>query len=150
MGAANEPWQYLTSLQVDDMKMFDDIVDDASFRNVFNQSSPIQIDCCLEQVSLTNVKVKLMPTFEDQSPWTNTYYLDGVHLYQDEREHRPLEIGHGFIDARQNSRRFRVQDIWISTDSHGRFDIGRHIFLTEVSGTEDDLPGKIAPDYFAE
>lgn len=90
-----------------------------------------------------------MSKLEDQWPWTNTFWLDGEELYQEEHEHTPLNKGDGFIDARQDYRRFRVSDVWYSTDNHGFFNLGRHVFLVDVTGTEDDLPGKIAPQYFS-
>lgn len=91
-----------------------------------------------------------MTRFDDQQPWINTYYVEGAVVYQEEREHVPLEIGQGFIDARQDYHRFRVVDIWLSTDSHGRFDIGRHVFLEDVTGSDDDLPAILAPSYYSE
>lgn len=60
-----------------------------------------------------------MSAFEDQQPWTNTYYVGGLEAYKEEHEHVPLEIGQGFIDGRLQGGRFRVEAIWLSTDSHG-------------------------------
>jgi hypothetical protein len=55
----------------------------------------------------------------------------------------PLTIGSGLI-----YRRFRVEDVWFSYDKHGQFAVGMHVFLTEVTGTDDDRPHKLAPGYF--
>lgn len=85
---------------------------------------------------------------EDQHPWTNTYWVDGELGWQDEYYHVPLARGDGLLEAGHGYRRFRVVDVWYSNDKHGHFDIGRHVFLEDVTGTDDDRLGQIAPDYF--
>jgi len=87
---------------------------------------------------------------EDAYPWINHYWVDGEWAWQDDTYHWPVQKGDGMIVARQGYRRFRVVDVWYSDDNHGRFDIGRHIFLEDVTGAEDDRPGSTAPDYFLE
>lgn len=87
---------------------------------------------------------------EDQQPWINNYWVAGELSWQDEYYHVPLEKGDGILVARQGYRRFRVVDLWYSDDGHGHFDAGRHIFLEDVTGTEDDRLGRLAPEYFTD
>ncbi len=35
-----------------------------------------------------------------------------------------------------------------SFDHHGRFPTGLHVFLEQVTDEADDLPKRLAPDYF--
>ena len=87
---------------------------------------------------------------EDALPWINNYWVHGVWSWQDEHYHWPVQKGDGLIVAQQGNRRYRVVDVWYSNNHHGYFDDGRHIFLEEVTGTEDDRPGCSAPpDYFS-
>lgn len=85
---------------------------------------------------------------EDAQPWTNHYWVDGEWAWQDEYYHWPVQKGDGMVVAQQGYKRFRVVDVWYSDDHHGHFDIGRHIFLEDVTGTADDRPGATAPNYF--
>lgn len=86
----------------------------------------------------------------DFSPWDlNTYHCDGELPWQDENYGVPLQVGDGFIDASHDYRRFRVIDIWFSTDRHSPFDYGRHVFLEDVSRTDDDRPHATEPSYFS-
>lgn len=78
--------------------------------------------------------------------WPVTYYVDGQPFWQDESQPPPLRRGDGVII--NEGRRYRVTDLWFSYDHHGHFNDGTHVFLTEVSGSEDDLPGQLAPSYF--
>jgi hypothetical protein len=80
----------------------------------------------------------------------NTYHCAGERPWQDRNHGVPLRIGEGFLDASSDNRRFRVVDIWYSTDSHGVFDVGRHVFLEDLTGSEEDLLATLAPDYFAD
>lgn len=85
----------------------------------------------------------------DYDPFAlNTYHVAGELPWQDETYGIPLQIGDGFLDARSKYRRFRVIDVWYSTDSHGAFDFGRHVFLEDVSNTEDDRLARQEPGYF--
>lgn len=75
-----------------------------------------------------------------------TFHFEGT-------EHQPIEsgllnlhIGQGVIW--HDGRRLRVVDSWYSFDHHGYFNDGLHIFLEEVTDDEDDLPKRMAPDYF--
>ena len=86
---------------------------------------------------------------EDQQPWINNYWLNDVHVGQDDYYHVPVQIGEGLLISALGRRRFRVIDIWYSDDKHGVFDIGRHIFLREVTDTSDDVLRNAAPDYFS-
>ena len=81
--------------------------------------------------------------------WPVTYYINGVADWQDEGPPAPLSIGTGVIYPK-DYRRYRVEDIWVSYDHHGRFDDGVHVFLVDVTRTPDDRPGSLAPDYFSE
>lgn len=86
---------------------------------------------------------------EKYNPWElNTYHLKGELPWQDEEYGVPLRVGDGFVDASNKCRRFRVIDVWYSTDDHGALDYGRHVVLEEVSETDDDLPAKLYPDYY--
>lgn len=85
---------------------------------------------------------------EDQHPWINTYWVEGELPWQDEHYHVPVSVGDGMLVPGQAYRRFRVVDVWYSSEKHGHFDIGRHIFLRDVTDTEDDRLGRAAPDYF--
>jgi hypothetical protein len=86
---------------------------------------------------------------DDQQPWTNTYWVDDKYGWQDDYYHVPLERGDGILVSKQGGRRFRVVDIWYSDDRHGHFDLGRHIFLKDVTDTDDDRLGTISPEYFS-
>ena len=56
-------------------------------------------------------------------------------------------IGEGVIDSK--GRRWRVSDVWHSDDKHGAVDYGIHVYLEPVERlSEDDLPGRLHPDYF--
>lgn len=62
-----------------------------------------------------------------------------------------VQIGQGIIledPAHPETSRWRVVDIWHSYDKRGHFDIGAHVFLEPVVDHEDDLPKRLAPDYF--
>lgn len=91
-----------------------------------------------------------MASSDDQQIWTNTYYVNGAMVRKEEGAPIPLMVGDGFIDPQQNHHRFRVLDIWFSPDRHGFFDRGRHIFLEDVTGEPQDLPGQISGTYFVE
>ncbi|PZE24646.1 hypothetical protein [Curtobacterium sp. MCLR17_042] len=86
---------------------------------------------------------------EAHYPFTNTYWVDGRVAWQDDYYHVPLERGDGVIQPGQGGIRARVEDVWYSQDKHGYFAVGRHVFLRDVTGTEDDRLGNMAPDYFA-
>lgn len=86
---------------------------------------------------------------EEQQPWINNYWLDGVHIGQDDYYHVPVQIGEGLFIRALEGKRFRVVDIWYSDDKHGAFDIGRHVFVEEVTGTPGDVLRNTVPDYFA-
>jgi hypothetical protein len=75
--------------------------------------------------------------------WPVNYRVSDEYHRQDEGPPPPLTIGSGLI-----YRRFRVEDVWFSYDKHGQFAVGMHVFLTEVTGTDDDRPHKLAPGYF--
>jgi len=85
---------------------------------------------------------------EYEGPWFTTFHCDGELPWQTEYYEVPLQIGEGFLDASSNYRRFRVVDIWYSTDKHGAFDYGRHVFLKDVTETDDDRLYKMEPQYF--
>jgi hypothetical protein len=75
------------------------------------------------------------------------------HIAGEELQHQPLEEGLLNLHKGQgvlwhDGRRFRVVDSWFSFDKHGHFGIGLHVFLEEVSGQDDDLLLRLAPDYF--
>ena len=78
----------------------------------------------------------------------NTYHVEGELPWQDSHHGVPLQVGDGFLDASSNYRRFRVVDVWYSTDSHGAFDVGRHVFLKDVTESADDRLAALQPDYF--
>jgi hypothetical protein len=86
----------------------------------------------------------------DYEPWINNFYVDREFVWQEEYTQTPVAIGDGLLHPgmSKNYRRYRVLDIWYSHDSHGRFDVGRHVFLKDVTGTKDDLLGNLAPSYF--
>jgi hypothetical protein len=44
--------------------------------------------------------------------------------------------------------RWRVVDVWLSYDKHGRFDIGWHAFVEPVEASDDRLK-HLAPGYFS-
>jgi hypothetical protein len=79
--------------------------------------------------------------------WPVTYHEEGTVLWQDDGPPPPLSIGSGVI-WHSGEKRFRVVDLWVSYDHHGHFDIGTHVFLEDVSDTEDDYPRRLAPSYF--
>lgn len=81
-------------------------------------------------------------------PWYTTFHRDGELPWQDEFFEMPLHIGDGILIPSLEYRRFRIVDIWWSTDKHGAFDIGRHVFLKDVSRTDDDQLYKREPQYF--
>lgn len=83
-----------------------------------------------------------------EHPWLTTFHC-GTEIWQAEHYTAPpLSIGEGFLDASRNYRRFRVVDIWYSTDNHGAFDWGRHVFLKDVSRGDDDRLYDLEPQYF--
>lgn len=86
----------------------------------------------------------------DFDPWTTEYHVDGELPWQEPEGayEVPLRIGEGFYDYLTTKRRYRVVDIWYSTDKHGAFDRGRHVFLEDVAGTDDDRLGLAVPGYF--
>lgn len=86
---------------------------------------------------------------EEQQPWINNYWLDGDHIGQDDYYHVPVQIGEGLFIRALEGKRFRVVDIWYSDDKHGMFDVGRHVFVEDVTGTPGDVLQNTAPDYFA-
>lgn len=81
-------------------------------------------------------------------PWITTFHCDGELPWQEEHYEAPLRIGEGILIPSQHYRRFRVVDIWWSTDKHGAFDFGRHVFLKDVSRTADDTLYAREPQYF--
>ena len=87
----------------------------------------------------------------DYHRWLVSYHVlddDGTErdLYQEEGPPPPIAIGEGIIA--QGGRRYRVVDVWYSDDKHGFYDVGKHVFMRDVTDTADDLPGTLAPDYF--
>lgn len=59
-----------------------------------------------------------------------------------------LSKGEGVLWA--DGTRYRVGDVWLSFDKHGRFDVGFHVFLERVEeGDADDRLQRIAPNYFS-
>lgn len=87
---------------------------------------------------------------EPTTEWVTIFHLHGEVPWEEEHWDIPLQIGEGFIDASSGARRLRVVDIWYSTDKHSEFGAARHVFLENVSGTPDDLPQRLAPDYFSD
>ena len=57
-----------------------------------------------------------------------------------------LAIGAGVV--LNDGRRFRVADVWMSFDHHGRFSEGAHIFLEPAE--EPNTITRLAPDYFTD
>jgi hypothetical protein len=96
--------------------------------------------------------VLALPPMGDRIPYVyqapTTFYIDG--------EEQPHLIDEGFLNLHKgqgviwsDGRRLRVVDSWFSFDKHGRFDIGLHVFLEEVTDEADDLPLRLARDYFS-
>lgn len=83
-----------------------------------------------------------------EGPWHTTFHCGGELPWQEEHYEAPLRIGEGILMPTQNYRRFRVVDIWWSTDRHGAFDMGRHVFLEDVTRTADDRLYQLEPGYF--
>ncbi|MEA1264235.1 hypothetical protein MicroSTF_14420 [Microbacterium sp. STF-2] len=83
-----------------------------------------------------------------EGPWYTTFYRDGELPWQDEHFEMPLSIGDGILIPQFDYGRFRIVDIWWSSDRHGAFDTGRHVFLEDVSRTEDDRLYQREPQYF--
>jgi len=57
---------------------------------------------------------------DEQQPWINNYWLDGIHIAHDDYYHVPVQIGEGLYLNSLDRRRFQVVDIWYSDDKHGR------------------------------
>lgn len=79
------------------------------------------------------------------------FELDFFHLpdgtvTQPEHYGFELQVGNGLILKEQ---RLRVVDIWYSTDQHGVHDWGRHVYFEDVTGTDDDRPGREDPSYYS-
>jgi hypothetical protein len=82
--------------------------------------------------------------------WMVTYYDAATNepLWQDEQVPPDLKVGDGVLLATAGYRRFRVQDIWHSYDRHGDLDSGTHVFLRDVSNTEEDRAKQKNPSYY--
>lgn len=81
--------------------------------------------------------------------WLTTFHSDGEDPWQAEHyDAPPFRIGEGWVDASKEYRRFRIIDIWYSTDKHGVHDWGRHVYLEDVSNTPDDRPQLEEPTYY--
>ena len=82
-----------------------------------------------------------------ETKWLTTFYAEGLEWQAGHYDPPPLSIGEGFFDDR-TGRRFRVVDIWHSTENHPPFEWGRHVFLVDVSNTDDDRLAQHEPAYF--
>ncbi|HEX4218083.1 MAG TPA: hypothetical protein VHZ02_06940 [Acidimicrobiales bacterium] len=78
----------------------------------------------------------------------NYFYVDGKPLHESEMFGDRFHKGLGVIWG--NGDRYLVVDTWFSVDHHGHFDDGLHIFMEKVWDRNDDLPKKLAPEYFAD
>lgn len=85
-----------------------------------------------------------MPTFPV------SYYRNGEHepFFVDEASSPVLpSVGDGLIWG--DGTRYRVVDVWHSSDHHGHLNHGPHVFLQTVEPfSDDDRPARVAPDYF--
>jgi hypothetical protein len=88
-------------------------------------------------------------SIDDEQPWINSYWLDGINVGQD--EHLPVPVSKGDALSLQilGNRRFRVIDVWFSDDSGGPLGMGKHVFLEDVSRSDSDRLYQISPDYFS-
>jgi len=86
----------------------------------------------------------------DYPRWMVSYHdaVTNEYLWQDEQTPPNLQVGDGVLLPIADYRRFRVADIWHSYDKHGDLDWGTHVFLRDVSNTEDDRPKNKAPSYY--
>jgi hypothetical protein len=85
------------------------------------------------------------------SPRAVTYWMGTEFVWKDESAPPHFSVGDGIILSNRgcpDRQRWRVLDIWVSYDSQGPFDVGTHVFLEPVSETADDLPRRLAPEYF--
>ncbi len=89
-------------------------------------------------------------SIEDEQPWINTYWLDNNNIGQDEHLHVPVSRGDALSLQVLGNRRFREDDVWFSDDSGGSFGTGKHVFLEDITGGDDDRLYQISPSYLAE
>lgn len=66
--------------------------------------------------------------------------------WQDEYATQPPMIGYG-IELPTTARRYRIVDVWIIHQKHGRIEYGVHAFLEPI-GDDDDRPANTHPDYY--
>jgi hypothetical protein len=100
------------------------------------------------QPDRTSLPMAADPTGEQHPYELNTYHIDDEVPWQDRQYGVPLQVGDGFFDANRDNRRFRVVDIWYSTGKYGFFNVGRQVFLEEVTGSLDDPLALSEPNEF--
>ncbi|GGO72444.1 hypothetical protein [Nocardioides deserti] len=86
----------------------------------------------------------------DYVRWMVSYYdaATNEYLWQDEEVPPRLAVGDGVLLPIADYRRFRVEDVWHSYDSHGDLDRGTHVFLRDVSNSEEDRAKQKNPGYY--
>lgn len=65
--------------------------------------------------------------------------------WQDEYAWIPPQVDQGIVG--NDGRRWRVRDVWVVYEKHGRFEYGVYAFITPAIGDEDRM-SRLAPDYY--
>lgn len=70
---------------------------------------------------------------------------DGTVEWDEELDWMPPAIGNGVVD--EHGKRWRIVDVWVVHEKHGRFEYGVYAFVEPATGDSDRLR-RIAPGYY--